>query len=165
MCLLKFSDKRKTIVLSAKDFAALTQKVRGNQASCSINVLNGTKAVPTTLRIQAPKCSAPSSPAQALVPPMAVTSAGQTSVPTYAQVITPSAVPGKVPLIPCQTITNSLPAVTTIPVTASTVRPLQSTGFSAPKTSTGNPIRREMEVLNHSPKNFTLSWGYDVKSF
>lgn len=139
-------DKRKTIVLSAKDFAALTQKVRGNQASCAINVLNGTKAVPTTLRLQASKPTPSVPPNPTIVPPIAVTSTGQTSVPTYAQVITPNAVPGKVPLIPCQTITNSIPAVATIPVTSSAVRPLQSTAFSGQKVTSNNPVRREMEM-------------------
>ena len=141
--LLNFiSDKRKTIVLSAKDFAALTQKVRGNQTSCTIGVLNGTKTVPTTLRLQAPKkCS---NSTQSVVPPTSVTTT-QNSVPTYAQVMTPTTVPAKVPLIPCQTIQNSMPTVTAIPVSSNTVRPLQSTVFSTAKT-TSNPVRREMEV-------------------
>lgn len=145
-------DKRKTIVLSAKDFAALTQKVRGNQSTCTIGVINGTKTVPTTLRLQTQptnKC-ATATPAstQQLVQPVAVASTGPTAVPTFAQVIAPGTVPAKVPLIPCQTITNSLPAVATIPVPASAVRPLQSSAFSVTKTSS-HPVKREMEVSTH----------------
>lgn len=148
-------DKRKTIVLSAKDFAALTQKVRENQSACTIGLLNGIKGVPTTLRLQAQpsKTITPSTPAPTVVqtaattavPPIAVTASGQTSVSPFAQVLAPNSVPGKVPLIPCQTIPNSLPNVTTIPVSASSVRPLKSSSFSSPKAAQ-NPIRREMEM-------------------
>ncbi|XP_034235080.1 cyclic AMP-dependent transcription factor ATF-6 alpha isoform X2 [Thrips palmi] len=142
-------DKRKTIVLSAKDFAALTQKVRGNQSTCTIGVINGTKTVPTTLRLQTQptnKCATvPPTSTQQLVAPMAVASTGPTAVPTFAQVITPGTGPAKVPLIPCQTITNSLPAVATIPVSANAVRPLQSSAFSVSKASS-NPVKREMEM-------------------
>lgn len=142
-------DKRKTIVLSAKDYAALTQKVRGNQSICTIGVINGSKTVPTTLRLQTQpsnKCGTASpSSTQQLVPPIAVAAASPATVPSFAQVITPGALPAKVPLIPCQTISNSLPAVTTIPVNASAVRPLQSSSFSVSKTSS-NPVKREMEM-------------------
>ncbi|XP_026279651.1 cyclic AMP-dependent transcription factor ATF-6 beta isoform X1 [Frankliniella occidentalis] len=140
------ANRRKTILLTAKDFAALTQKVRVNQAGCTIGLLNTAKSVSTTLRIQPPKNGTPPTTAQTLVPPITVTSTAQPSVPSFAQVLTPSTVPAKVPLIPCQTITNSLPAVTSIPVTSTVSgRPLQSSAFSVSK-MTGNPVRKEMEI-------------------
>ncbi|KAK3913569.1 Cyclic AMP-dependent transcription factor ATF-6 alpha [Frankliniella fusca] len=140
-------NRRKTILLTAKDFAALTQKVRVNQAGCSIGLVNTTKSMATTLRIQPPKAGVPATTAQTLVPPITVTSTAQSSVPSFAQVLTPSSVAAKVPLIPCQTITNSLPTVATIPVSTSSVsaRPLQSSAFSVSKV-TGNPVRKEMEI-------------------